>query len=98
MTEKNYCIVQQNVVTNIVYWDGNPNTWQPPEDALMLEQDITPAMVWVYYETVTEEEIAGHAVITGEWKYEEVIGAGQIGFIWDGKKLITNEPDPTELS
>lgn len=97
MTEKNYCVVQSNVVTNIVYWDGNLNTWQPPEGALMLEQDITPAMVWIYEEIVTDQEIADHAVITGEWKYEEVIGAGQIGFTWDGTKLITNEPDPTTL-
>lgn len=97
MIEKDYYVVENNVVTNIVLWDGNIQTWQPPVGAIMLERATTPVMVWKFLEVIAEEEIAGHTVITGEWKYVEEIGLGSVGFTWDGTKLITNEPDPTTL-
>lgn len=69
-----------NIVENIVLWDGNLNTWQPPDNFTMLIQKSTPSLVWVFNET--------------DWFLIEQIGQGQIGFIWDGKILTTNEPKP----
>jgi hypothetical protein len=82
MVNQIYLIVENNVVTNTCLWDGNPNTWQPPADATMLIQDITPAMVWEPDSTYTT------------WVLTEVIGAGKIGFIWDNSILTTNEVKP----
>jgi hypothetical protein len=87
MTTQNYLIVESNVVTNICVWDGNTQTWTPPSDATMLVQATTPAMVWepviVDYETV-------------DYVLVEEIGAGKIGFTWDGTTqiLTTNQPKP----
>ena len=85
MTTQNYLQVESNVVTNIVVWDGDTNTWQPPADATMLVQATTPAMVW--------QAILTDGKITG-WQLVEVIGAGLIGFTWNGTVLTTNEPEP----
>ena len=35
MTIQNYLQIQNNVVTNIIEWDGDTQTWTPPEDAIM---------------------------------------------------------------
>jgi hypothetical protein len=83
MTTQNYLVIESNVVTNIVVWDGDTNTWQPPADATMLVQATTPAMVWEYQSS------------TKTYVLTEVIGVGQIGFTWDGTVLTTNEPQPT---
>ena len=41
MSVQTYLIVQQNVVTNIILWDGGPE-WTPPNDATMLiKSEIT---------------------------------------------------------
>ena len=85
MTTQNYLVIESNVVTNIVVWDGDTNTWQPPADATMLVQATTPAMVW--------EPIYTNKVITG-WQLVEEIGQGAIGFTWNGTVLTTNEPEP----
>jgi len=82
MTTQNYLIVEKNVVTNAVSWDGNVNTWTPPSDSIQLIQDITPAMIWEINSTTTGYELV------------KVIGLGCIGFIWDGKILTTNQPQP----
>ena len=71
-----------NVVDNICIWDGNPNTWQPPSNYLMLVQATTPAYVWVLNSDKT-------AYVIGE-----ITGAGQIGFTWNGSAVTTNEPQP----
>ena len=71
-----------NIVENICTWDGDPNTWQPPANTLMLIKDITPAMVWKLNQDNTDY------VLTEE------IGSAQIGFTWDGSILTTNEPKP----
>ena len=76
MTTQNYLIVEQNVVTNIVVWDGGPD-WIPPAGSIQLVQATTPAMVWQSTTLV------------------EVMGAGSIGFTWNGTVLTTNEPQPT---
>jgi hypothetical protein len=85
MTTQNYLAVENNVVTNLVVWDGNTQTWTPPANATMLVQATIPAMIWeaVY----TDKKIT-------DWILVEQIGASTIGFTWDGTVLTTNEPKP----
>lgn len=80
MTTQNYLIIENNVVTNTVAWDGNTNTWQPPTNSIQLIQTTTLAMVWVCNSNV--------------YVLQEQIGAGNIGFTWNGTVLTTNEPQP----
>lgn len=84
MTIQNYFVVQNNVVTNIVVWDGNVNTWAPPTNAIMLIQSTTSAIVWVLTPDKTD------------WVLTEILGAGDIGFTWNGTLLTTNKPKPTK--
>jgi hypothetical protein len=79
MTTQNYLQIQNDVVTNIVIWDGGSD-WTPPADATMLVQATTPAMTWQWNGT--------------DWVLTEVVGAGSIGFTWDGSILTTNQPKP----
>jgi len=85
MTTQNYLIVESNIVTNNVVWDGNPETWQPPVGSIQLVDATTPALIW---EPVTVD----HKTV--DWVLVEVIGAGDIGFTWNGSILTTNEPKP----
>lgn len=77
-------INQSNIVENVCVWDGNTETWTPPEGYTVLPQDETPAMVW--------------KLLNGEYVLAEEIGAGQIGFSWNGTKCITNEPKPEPVT
>jgi hypothetical protein len=83
MTIQNYLIVESNIVTNIVLWDGDTHTWMPPVNSIQLVQATTPALIWELASDMTDY------VLT------EVVGAGQIGFTWDGTILTTNQPKPT---
>lgn len=85
MTTQNYCMVnnETNICDNVCVWDGNPNTWTPPANYLMLVQATTPAKVW-------EWDLA-----TETWSLGIEMGEGQIGFSWDGTYLITNQVQPT---
>ena len=74
-----------NVVDNICLWDGNTNTWQPPADTLMLIQATTPAMIW--QTVIVDGKITDYVL-------EEQIGAGDIGFTWNGIVCTTNQPKP----
>jgi hypothetical protein len=85
MTNQNYLTIENLIVTNIVLWDGNTDTWTPPSDATMLIQATTPAIVWT--------PIFVDNVITN-FELTEVIGAGAIGFIWNGSVVTTNQPKP----
>jgi hypothetical protein len=85
MTTQNYLIIESNVVTNNVVWDGNTETWQPPIGSIQIVGATTPAMVW--------DAVVVDKVIT-DWELVEQIGAGGIGFTWDGSVLTTNEPKP----
>jgi hypothetical protein len=85
MTTQNYLIIESNVVTNNVVWDGNPDTWQPPAGAIQIINATIPAMVWDA--VVVNEKIV-------EWVLIEVMGAGDIGFTWNGSVLTTNQPKP----
>lgn len=82
--EQNYLMINQatNVVDNICIWDGNPNTWQPPLNYLVLVQATTPAYVWVLNSDKTA------------FVLQECTGEGAIGFTWDGSAVTTNEPQP----
>jgi hypothetical protein len=79
--EENYLIIEANVVTNIVVWDGGSD-WTPPAGSIQLVQANTNAMTWVLSADKT-------TFVLGE-----VMGAGQIGFTWDGTILTTNQPQP----
>lgn len=84
---QNYLMVNQstNVVDNICFWDGNSSMWQPPSGYLMLIQATTPAIVW-------QPVGSGHTIT--DWVLTEVIGAGSVGFTWNGTECLTNEPKP----
>ena len=94
MTTQNYLIVEANVVTNTVVWDGDVNTWTPPSDSIQLIQATTPAMVWV---STRVENLPATIppTYTITYNLEEVVGAGDIGFTWNGTVLTTNQPKPT---
>lgn len=79
---ENYILIntQTNVADNVVYWDGNTDQWTPPSFHIALVQASTPALVWNY------------SVEAKDFVLVEEIGAGQIGFTWDGSRLTTNEP------
>lgn len=81
---ENYVLIntQTNVVDNVVYWDGNTDQWSPPPSHIALIQAKVPAKVWGFDDQ------------TKEYILVEEVGAGQIGFTWDGVCLTTNEPKP----
>jgi hypothetical protein len=84
MTTQNYLMVNEstNVVDNVCFWDGNPDTWQPPAGYLMLVQATTMALVWLWDSTIKDFVLG------------QQMGQGQIGFTWNGVECITNEPKP----
>lgn len=84
MTVQNYLMVSEstNIVDNVCLWDGNPATWQPPAGYLMLVQETTMAVVWVFDKTVED------------YVLEQQMGQGQIGFVWNGVECATNQPKP----
>jgi hypothetical protein len=88
MTIKNYLMVNKstNIVENRCLWDGNVNTWQPPNEYLMLDQETTPAIIW--------KSIIDDKIIT-DWVLTETLNFGDIGFTWNGTVLTTNQPKPT---
>ena len=81
MTTQNYLIIENNIVTNIVVWDGGPD-WIPPADSIQLVQSTTPAMVWILNSDKTDFVLS------------EVMGAGDIGFTWNGTVCTTNQTKP----
>ncbi len=85
MTTQNYLIIESNVVTNNVVWDGNPDTWQPPAGSIQIINATIPAMVWDA--VVVDKKIV-------DWALVEIMGAGDIGFTWNGSVLTTNKPKP----
>lgn len=80
---QNYLIIEQNIVTNVVLWNGDTTQWTPPQGSVALIQANVPAMVWVLDTNVKD------------YVLQEQMGQGQIGFTWDGSVLTTNEPKPT---
>jgi hypothetical protein len=84
MTTQNYLMINEttNIVDNVCFWDGNPETWEPPANYLMLVQATTMAQVWVWDKAIPD------------WVLVQQMGQGQIGFTWNGSECMTNEPKP----
>lgn len=84
MNVQSYCVINlaTNVCDNVVLWDGDTNTWQPPENCLMLVQAETPAKDWVWDDAAAK------------WVLIEVMGVGSVGFVWDGEFLIESISPP----
>ena len=91
--EQNYLIIQSNIVTNIVVWNGDTTQWTPPQGSIALVQATTPAMIWVGVRVEIQPPTTP-PTYTVDYVLQETIGAGQIGFTWDGSVLTTNEPQP----
>ena len=70
-----------NIVENAVLWDGNTETWQPPSGYLTLELDSTISVEWEW------------SAEANDWLPVDVVGAGAIGELWDGQKLISPKPE-----
>ena len=87
MTVQAYLQIENNIVTNVVMWDGNTNQWQPPVDATMLIQADTQALIW------TPVIVDGK---TTDYVLTETLGVGVIGFTWNEttQVLTTNQPKP----
>lgn len=79
---QNYLIIEQNIVTNLVLWNGDTSQWTPPQGSIALIQSTTLAKIWQLNSTYTD------------WELVEIMGVGAIGFTWDGSVLTTNEPKP----
>lgn len=92
MTAQNYLMIQNGVVTNNVVWDGGSD-WAPPADAIMLIQADTLAIIWVGT-SVEDLPPTIPPTFTITYNLQEVMGAGDIGFVWDGRVLNTNQPQP----
>lgn len=86
MATQNYYMVneQTNVCGNVVLWDGNPDTWTPPPNYLMLAENTTPVKNWFWNSVEKIWELL-------------VEGSGSIGYTWDGTYLVTNEPEPPPI-
>ena len=78
---QNYLMIENNVVINVVLWDGG-SEWTPPLNATMLPQETTPSLIWGINSDETDYVLI------------EEIGQGQIGFTWNGLILTTNELKP----
>jgi hypothetical protein len=73
-------MIQENIVTNVCLWDGNPETWQPPQNAIMLVEATTPTKIW--------------ELVNKEYVLVDSIGGAGVGFTYDGTYCITNESKP----
>lgn len=86
MTTQQYLMINKstNVVDNVCVWDGDINTWQPPENNLMLIQADTQALVW----KINADKM--------DYVLVEVLGAGDVGFTWNEttQVLTTNQTKP----
>lgn len=79
---QNYLIIENNIVTNVVFWNGDTSQWTPPAGSIALVQTTTPALIWELNADKTAYVLV------------EQLGQGQIGFTWDGTVLTTNDPQP----
>jgi hypothetical protein len=82
MTVQNYFIIENDVVTNNVLWDGDTNTWMPPANSIQLVASEVPAITWML-----KSDRSGFELV-------EEVGLGSIGFTWDGSVLHTHESEP----
>lgn len=88
MTTQSYLIIENNVVTNVVMWDGNTETWMPPASSIQLVKETVTAKLWESFpQTVDGKKVT-------DWQLVEKLAMGEVGYIWDGEFLTTNEPKP----
>jgi hypothetical protein len=89
MTTQNYLMINEstNTVENIILWNGNTQTWTPPTGYLMRVQATTTAMIW--------NAVENAGIIT--YELIPVVGAGDIGYTWNGTVLTTNVPKPIDV-
>lgn len=75
---------QTKIVDNLIDWDGNPNTWNPPENYICQLQATTISYVWDLPDGATD-----YILVPKE-------GQGAINFTWDftTKAVTTNQPKP----
>ena len=87
MANQEYLMINKStsIVDNICVWNGDVDSWQPSSDILMLEKSITPAMIWQLDNTLS----------TPAFVLKQEIGDGNIGFVWNGTVLTTNQPQPS---
>ena len=88
MSIQNYLLIntQTNVVDNVVVWDGVDEWWVPREGHFAIPQATTPAKVW-------ELNALGDA-----YEMQGVVGAGQIGFVWESPYVVTTATMPNPLT
>lgn len=84
---QNYLIIENNVVTNVVVWNGDTSQWTPPQGSIALVQATTQALIW---QAVVVDKVVTDYVLVEE------MGVGDIGFTWNTTTqiLTTNEPKP----
>ncbi len=75
-------MIQNDVVSNIVLWNGDTEQWTPPSDSIMLVQETTLALGWQFNSAKNDYELV------------ETVGTGDIGDTWNGVCCITNKPKP----
>jgi hypothetical protein len=80
-----YALVNKDTkrVENIVEWDGNTATWQPPETHEAIYTEDKPTIDWVWNPEIND--------------YEQVesVGNVQFGEVWDGVKFVeVDKPEP----
>lgn len=90
MTTQSYLVINTSVdpavCENITVWDGNTETWNPGENYVAVPVESTVALLWSYQES------------SNSYVLVESVGAGRVGYTWDGSKLITNKPQPTGIN
>lgn len=76
---------QTSKVDNLVEWDGNLETWQPPEthEAIFTADKVTIDWVW-------NPEI-------NDYEQVQTVGNVQMGETWDGTKFVeVDKPAPPQ--
>lgn len=82
MTTQNYFVIENGVITNSCVWDGNVESWTPPQGSVLIVNQEMPIKTWLLNDSKTEY------VLT------ETIGFADIGFSYDGSIATTNQPKP----
>lgn len=84
MENKDYLMINKstNTVDNIFVWDGNKETWNVPDEYNVFLKEEVKAKIWSYNDNIKDYEI----VIK--------LGAGEIGYLFDGEFVKTNQEKP----
>jgi hypothetical protein len=78
---------QTSKVDNLVEWDGNLETWQPPETHEAIFTADKPTIDWVWNPDLNDYEQV------------ETVGNVQMGETWDGVKFVeVDKPEPPQVT